>query len=60
MVYLFRSASQVFKLGHRTKLLPYGPLLLPHCFSLSGEECQTSLRKLIAKLVQVGGGVESH
>ncbi|KAJ1417019.1 armadillo-type protein, partial [Ochromonadaceae sp. CCMP2298] len=49
---VFLSVFQVFKLGHRTKLLPYGPLLLPHCFSLSGEECQTSLRKLIAKLVQ--------
>lgn len=43
---------QIFKLGHRFKLLPYGPLLLPFCLNLSDGISQTSTRKLLTKLIQ--------
>ena len=43
---------QIYKLGHRLKLLPYGPLLLPHCLRLIEGNSQTSTRKLLTKLIQ--------
>lgn len=43
---------QIFKLGHRFKLLPHGPVLLPLCLQLVEGHIQTSTRKLITKLVQ--------
>jgi len=43
---------QIFKLGHRFKLLPHGPVLLPLCLEMAEGHVQTSTRKLITKLVQ--------
>lgn len=43
---------QIFKLGHRVKLLPHGPVLLPYCLRLAEGNSQTSTRKLLTKLVQ--------
>lgn len=49
---VLKCVFQIFKLGHRFKLLPYGPLLLPFCLNLSGGISQTSTRKLLTKLIQ--------